>query len=61
MIEVFKILNGFSVVPVDRFFALLVTILERSLKVIEVGAIRKLGCGFLFAFYSNYGRICSRL
>jgi len=19
-----------------------------------------LGCGFLFAFYSNYGRICSR-
>ena len=28
---------------------------------IETGAIRKLGCGFLFAFYSNYGRICSRL
>jgi len=26
----------------------------RSLKVIEVGAIRKLGCGFLFAFCSNY-------
>jgi len=24
-------------------------------KVIESGAIRKLGCGFLFAFYSNYG------
>jgi len=22
---------------------------------------RKLGCGFLFAFYSNNGRICSRL
>ena len=34
---------------------------QRSLKVIEIGAIRKLGCGFLFAFYSNYGRICSRL
>jgi len=33
----------------------------RSLKVIETGAIQKLGCGFLFAFYSNYGRICSRL
>jgi len=33
----------------------------RSLKVIEIGAIRKLGCGFIFAFYSNYGRICSRL
>jgi len=32
-----------------------------SLKVIESGAIRKLGCGFLFALYSNYGRICSRL
>ena len=30
-----------------------------SLKVIETGAIRKLGCGFLFAFYSNYGRIYS--
>jgi len=24
---------------------------------IETGAIRKLGCGFLFAFYSNYGHI----
>jgi len=24
-------------------------------------ATRKVGCGFLFAFYSNYGRICSRL
>jgi len=29
--------------------------------VIEVGAIRKRGCGFLFAFYGNYGRICSCL
>ena len=26
---------------------------------IEIGAIRKLGCVFLFAFYSNYGRICA--
>jgi len=33
----------------------------RSLNVIEAGAIRKLGCSFLFAFYSNCGRICSRL
>jgi len=33
----------------------------RSLSVIETGAIRKLGRGFLFAFYSNYGRIFSRL
>ena len=31
------------------------------IKVIEIGAIRKLGCGFIFTFYSNYGRICSRL
>ena len=26
----------------------------RSLKVSEIGTIRKLGCGFLFAFYSNW-------
>jgi len=25
---------------------------QRSLKVIEISATRKLGCGFLFAFYS---------
>jgi len=34
---------------------------QRSFKVIEITAIRKLGCAFLFAFCSNYGRICSRL
>ena len=28
--------------------------LKRSLKVIQTGTIRKLGCGFLFAFHSNY-------
>ena len=28
---------------------------QLSLKVIEISAIRKLWCGFLFAFYSNYG------
>jgi len=28
-----------------------------SLKVIQNGTIRKLGCGFLFAFHSNYGAI----
>jgi len=33
----------------------------RSLNVIEIGANRKLRCGFLFAFCSNCGRICSRL
>ena len=27
---------------------------QRSLKVIVISAIRKLGCSFLFAFYSNY-------
>jgi len=30
-----------------------------SLKIIETGAVRKLGCGFLFVFYSNYGIIFS--
>jgi len=34
---------------------------KRSLQVIQTGDIRKLGCGFLFAFYSNYGRIFNRL
>ena len=29
----------------------------RSLMIIQNGTIRKLGCGFLFAFYSNYGSI----
>ena len=29
----------------------------RSLKVIQTGTTRKLGCGFLFAFHSNYGSI----
>jgi len=35
--------------------------LKRSLKVIQTGTIRKLGCCFLFAFRSNYGRIFNRL
>ena len=35
--------------------------LKRSLKVIQTGTIRKLGCGLLFAFYSNYDRIFNRL
>ena len=34
---------------------------QRSLKVIEIGAIRKRRYGFLFAFYSNYGAILYRL
>jgi len=35
--------------------------LKRSLEVIQTGTIRKIGCGFLFAFYSNNGRIFNRL
>jgi len=35
--------------------------LKRSLKVIQPDTIRKLGCSFLFAFHSNYGRIFNRL
>jgi len=35
--------------------------LEKSLKVIQTGTIRKIGCGFLFAFHCNYGRIFNRL
>ena len=27
------------------------------MKIIQTGTIRKLGCGFLFAFHSNYGSI----
>ena len=34
---------------------------KRSLKVIKTGVIRKLGCGFLFAFHSNHGAILYRL
>jgi len=29
----------------------------RSLKVIQTGTIRNLGCCFLFAFHSNYGSL----
>jgi len=32
---------------------------QRSLEVIESSTIWKLGYGFLFAFHSNYSRICS--
>ena len=30
-------------------------------QIIEIGTIRKLWCGFLFAVYSNYGAILYRL
>jgi len=39
----------------------IIVTLKRSLKVIQSGTIRKLGCSFLFAFHSNYGRIFNRL
>jgi len=35
----------------------IIVTLKRSLKVIQTGTIRKLGCGLLFAFHSNYGSI----
>jgi len=35
--------------------------LKRSLKFIQTGTIRKLGCGFVFAFHSNYGRIFNEM
>ena len=34
---------------------------QRSLKVIEISAIRKLDARFLFAFYGNHGDILYRL
>jgi len=39
----------------------IIMISKRSLKVIQIATIRKLWCGFLFAFHSNYGRILNRL
>jgi len=35
--------------------------LKHVMKVIQTGTIRKLGCGFLFAFHSNYGHIFIKL
>jgi len=35
--------------------------LKSGLEVIQTGTIRKIGCGFLFAFHSNYGRFFNRL
>ena len=35
----------------------IIVTLKRSLKVIQTGTTRKIGCGFLFPFRSNYGRI----
>jgi len=46
---------------VDIYLTLNNCYLERSLKVIESGTIQKLGCGLVFAFHSNYGRIFNHL
>jgi len=35
--------------------------LKLSLKINQTGTIRKIGCGFLFAFHSNYGSILHHL
>jgi len=44
--------------PVDIFDTKYYRDLEMwDREVIETGAIPKLGCDFLFAFYSNYGRL----
>ena len=50
--------------PINRFIWRLIlwwswTVGWRSLKVIRTSTTRKLRCGFLFAFCSNYGRIFS--
>ena len=43
---------------INRLFTYLLT--HRSHEVIKTDVIQKLGYGFLFTFYSNYGRIFSR-
>ena len=55
------------IVPFSSYLTLNNTVTLKSglevtlMQVIQICAIRKLGCGFLFAFYSKYGHICSRL
>ena len=43
------------VVPFSSYLTLNNCNLEKSLKVIKTGTIRKLECGFLFAFHGKYG------
>jgi len=55
------------IVPFSSYLTLNNTVTLKSglevtlMQVIQICAIRNLGCGFLFAFYSNYGCICSHL
>ena len=39
----------------------IIVTLKRSLKVVQTGIIRKIGCGLSFAFHGNCGRIFNRL
>ena len=54
---VFWALGSLTLVPFGSYLTLNNTVTFKSglgsLKVIDTGAIRKLGCGFLFVFYSN--------
>ena len=58
----------FAIVNLYRFWVIWRWIISwpwnldsRSLKVIQTGTIRKIGCGFLFAFRSNHGSILHHL
>ena len=44
-------------VPFSSYLMLNNRELENVMKVIQTGTIRMLGCGFLFAFHSNYSSI----
>jgi len=46
-----------TVVPFLSYLTLNNIVTLKSLKVIQNGTIRKLGCSFLFAFHSNYNSI----
>jgi len=58
-LESFKVIEN-STVPQTMTLNNIVT-LKSGLEVSETIAIQKLGSGFLFIFYSNYGCICSHL
>ena len=44
-------------VPFLSYLTNNIVTLKSGLEVIQTSTIRKLGCGFLFAFHSTYGRI----
>jgi len=55
------ILSILYVLPFSSYLTLNHRDLEKVTEVIHTDTIRKLGCSFLFAFHSNYGRIFNRL